>query len=97
MAQSKHTPGPWEYREIAPYDDGLGYVSADGNDIIHAGVSDLPAGENRANAHLIAAAPELLEAVHNLMDILRDYDAIDNLDVRIREARAAIAKAEGAS
>jgi hypothetical protein len=52
-----HTPGPWAFRPISG-DDGLGYIEADGHDIIHAGVSDLPAEENVANARLIAAAPD---------------------------------------
>lgn len=91
----KHTPGPWVYREIAPYDDGIGYISADGHDIVHAGVSDLPADVNRANGHLQAAAPDLLDACDFALTIL---EALGNGSGDAANAcRAAIAKAEGRS
>ena len=55
---SKHTPGPWK-------------VSSSGNDIENAygaGVCALYADESsEANARLIAAAPELLEALERLV------------------------------
>jgi hypothetical protein len=54
----KHTPGPWR-------------ISADGNDVENdegAGVCALYADETAdANAALIAAAPELLEALAYLL------------------------------
>ena len=96
----KHTPGPWtiEYRG----DNGSRISSQLG--IIHGprGSSDwvcdvglLHEGDGSgsdANAHLIAAAPELLEALRTVLDAswngpMPDY-ARD-------KARAAIAAAEG--
>jgi hypothetical protein len=53
MSETKFTPGRWAFRALRG-DDGLGYIEADGYDIIHAGVSDLSREENEANAHLIA-------------------------------------------
>lgn len=46
--------------------------------------------EGIANAHLIAAAPDLLEALKSLMDV-RESIPIEKVSV----ASAAIAKAEG--
>lgn len=84
MAQ--HTPGPWD-------------VSFGRNDAaIHAGgtiamIEDVMTGW-RANARLIAAAPELLAA---LGDIVASSDANcgDSLANAIRTAKDAIAKAKG--
>ena len=83
---STHTPGPWD-------------VSFGRNDAaIHAGgtiamIDDVMTGW-RANARLIAAAPELLAA---LGDIVASSDANcgDSLANAIRTAKDAIAKAKG--
>lgn len=101
--EAKHTEGPWEFRELSPFDDGLGYISADGRDIIHSGVLDLSKDENLANARLIAAAPDLLAA----LELFVERDAAlkrENPDLtpsarftRLLEAgEAALAKARGA-
>ncbi|WP_186056532.1 hypothetical protein [Burkholderia gladioli] len=65
MSESKQqwTPGPWSYdRGIIPPDGPGRYstVSADG-DVVVAEINDL-IPEGIANAKLIAAAPELVEA-----------------------------------
>lgn len=80
MADSKHTPGPWEVSESAFYvwDEKRRLV---------AEVSGASGGERAANARLIAAAPELLEAA--------DYH-VNACTAESREAlRTAIAKARG--
>ena len=84
--QSAHTPGPWNCNR----------ASAAGREIIVSEVSpvdvavlshrDKSQSEINANARLIAAAPDLLEA---LREIAADYSD------PIRLARAAIAKATG--
>ena len=54
----------------------------------------MPAAERIANAHLIAAAPDMLTALRGLLDVVNVR--ID--DPRIKQfdaARAAVAKAEG--
>jgi hypothetical protein len=59
---SKHTPGPW-----AIYRDGLSVGKAKD----HTGICEVwerSASDGFANAHLIAAAPELLEALEGLRD-----------------------------
>jgi len=86
---SKHTPGPWERVDCA-----VGYaVHPVGNTMgIFGRVCD-DDRLTRGDADLIAAAPDLLAALKELLDAPIDggmstSDAIDN-------ARAAIAKAEG--
>lgn len=76
---TKHTPGPWRIR---PVDYGvetrenfiqvLRVVSADGSKLIsrlteysHAAATE----EEKANARLIAAAPELLRALKEIAEI----------------------------
>lgn len=90
----KHTPGPWEFRGhwIWPVgsNDDIGRVSE----------SYLrPGSEREANGRLIAAAPELLEALkallnkvdHKRYNIRKDFSFF----VADAAARTAIAKAEG--
>lgn len=99
---TKHTPGPWLFR-TAPTSAGLCHIvsAADWRgafiygDGIRIGVDDaLPkAQELAANARLIAAAPDLLEALDVL---LRRYViAIGNEGIECYQARAAIARATG--
>jgi hypothetical protein len=66
--EMKHTPGPW----VASDDKrGIWDIIADGHmlaqvwRVTHGPVNDLPA---EANAHLMAAAPDLLEALQMLRD-----------------------------
>jgi hypothetical protein len=59
--------------------------------------------ENEADARLIAAAPELLEALKNLLRVEESWCSLNemcnrgDLDAAMEKARAAIAKAEGES
>ena len=95
---SGHTPGPWK----APTGDVtviLGTHEYDGERVIVASVrvpvdvdtheALIPATEWQANARLIAAAPEMLEA-------LEDLTVAAPNDPCWQRARAAIAKARGA-
>ena len=94
--QPKHTPGEW----IAKHAEGGGfdewYISRDGearaiaSDIIDP-VTGLPCA---ANAHLIAAAPDLLNALKVLV-ALGSLELPHQRDTAINAALAAIAKAEG--
>lgn len=93
---AKHTPGPWVMRphEDLPGDRFLGadVHSAGGSFVADCGSHD----KANTNAALIAAAPELLESLTNLVGLaeiagpgLRQYKAA------LDDARAAIAKACG--
>ena len=113
---SKHTPGPWiviNAKNGLPYqicaihgrDTEPGVV---GKGILRWGSISLPSsGEGKANARLIAAAPEMLEALKVVTDTLiewlprirgqRDVEELSRAYVaeQIAMAQAAIAKAEG--
>lgn len=93
---SAHTPGPWR---VLPEEADRPYIRIRGTVLggrykvanvptpVYDGVAEREVEETRANAHLIAAAPELLDA---LMAALGSEGA----DGRWREqAHAAIAKA----
>lgn len=97
----KHTPGPWE---MLLSDNATPFI-LHGKDAHLYDIDDLdrlvcvmPAEimkdfNSFANARLIAAAPDLLEACKKL--ITGWQSDTDTLQVAIDAARAAIAKAEG--
>jgi hypothetical protein len=86
---AKYTPGPWTWGENFR---GL-YGEGPDNEILtyepYEGMWLTYCNAREANARLIAAAPDLLEA---LRDVLR---VVDCVVVEFDVARAAIAKAEG--
>jgi hypothetical protein len=95
---SKHTPGPWvlDDDEWSPVHALLGvYVAGDrGGRIAKSFANCLVTTDEacRANARLIATAPDLLQFVK---DWLADFTAAGPTDSpREAEARALIAKAE---
>jgi hypothetical protein len=90
--ETKHTPKPWHHRPVVneiqagPLNVKVAQMPMDGQGRAH--------DENLANARLIAAAPELLEACKAALHAMRtgnsEVSAIDGLV-------AAIAKAAGES
>ena len=94
----KHTPGPWT---ITPeHEDAIDIYG--GGMVIHSIVADHP--EHEANARLIAASPDLLEALEGIIwklshnHVLPDYRGparIDRRDATIKQAIRAITKATG--
>ena len=86
---SEHTPGPWAIYVNAPSDVVIRKMSKDGYEL--CAIARVSSGY--ANAHLIAAAPELLEALDAALKLIELVMPIDG-DVT-RKARAAIAKAKG--
>lgn len=103
---SAHTPGPWQYKPnsgqiIAPM---VVYLADDGacGDNDCCGPPTYWVEIRPEDGRLIAAAPELLEALQDLVDVaqvLRAETVGDELDqeARVSRARAAIAKATGAA
>lgn len=93
--EQKHTPGPW-YAD--PYEDdcdGIG-VCAKGKGIVADVDSDYCEPEEmRANAHLIAAAPEMKEALQWVESAFRDYSLDHGARNAMVRVKAALAKAEG--
>ena len=95
---SKHTPGPWThegYGGITGTENGRKYNVA-------CVYLRIPAGRQEANARLIAAAPDLLDALEGIIGY---FDSENSVSVsqatikassdEIKAARAAIAKATG--
>lgn len=97
MSTAKHTPGPWHATQWgktvvidAPEYLGLAHLNHIGN-IMANGRPALAI--DKANARLIAAAPEMLEA---LKALLWQHDNHGQLfGMALQDARATIAKAEG--
>jgi len=94
---SKHTSGPWVYQDGTRhvFEDDTGYLIAEVSD--NSGHVDPEYQEpmpTESNAHLIAAAPELL---HLANDFLRLIDAGEfNQEAKLRDrVRAVIDKANG--
>jgi len=86
VSDVKHTPGPWICEGSTVFslnDDGLNRMW------LHVERHGRPEGESEANARLIAAAPELLEACKAMRKTMYSPDSLES-----RLADAAIAKAE---
>ena len=95
---SKHTPGPWSYTMDKERGWDFKLTADHGKTVIVSGCGccDSPWVSCEADARLIAAAPELLEALEK---IVRMFEGADDTvwaveDYR-QKARAAIAKAKG--
>ena len=89
---SAHTPGPWTIES-----DGT-TVSMGGQCVIVGPAPDsAPIVEQRANAALIAAAPDLLAAATALLTYLDDQPSEYAQDRLTCGLRVAIARAEGRS
>jgi hypothetical protein len=90
---SKHTPGPWATNETRiESEHEHGWVN-DG--WIIAGCEGPDA---RANARLIAAAPDLLDACMALLDLVENWHPIEGMPAMSEQCgkvRKAIAKATG--
>lgn len=110
---SGHTPGPWLIEpDWDPTEPRVRvYTQCEGEEI-GLGVADAfgdSEEEARANAHLIAAAPDMEAALsdldaylQNVLDILDDYkddlwaaDLLEQGKPRLQRLQAALAKAKG--
>lgn len=103
MGEAKFTPGVWvpfdngTFWEVGPVSNKYKFIGKICN--IHnaehiGGISQV---EQVANARLIAAAPELYEALDNIITATHNGFNIHQNSVLIAEARAALAKARGAN
>lgn len=98
---SGHTPGPWSVGGITDTNGG-DWTVVTGRFVVasvHNGVDfspaavGIPTSRQRANARLIAAAPELLAALEAMRDQFQYTSINDGDDEANRLAQAAIAKA----
>lgn len=81
---SEHTPGPWGLNN-----DYIGSMEGEIAQVISENVGIL---ENEANARLIAAAPELLEAVKKAHTYMENWGAPYS---ELKDLERVINKAEG--
>lgn len=100
--QTMHTPGPWKI----PSDGPCSVDDQDGRWIAVTGCPGRDAEANKANARLIAAAPEMLKV---LLRLVAPFDGAKGAGMDMPKAtiadgsdmlaniRAAIAKATGAA
>ena len=98
---TKHTPGPWKAARNSAFWEVVkpwpGQTLEEANDyspsVAHAwGTTEQ---EAEANASLIAAAPELLEALNELANGYSGNRWDVGIALRLKKARSAIAKATG--
>ena len=96
MSNANHTPGPWTQadRVIVTTHETHGYATW----LANCAVGGLSEAEQLANAQLMRAAPELLEALQAMLEQF-NYSTVAGLfhdeSMAIMKAREAIAKATG--
>ena len=86
MSTPKHTPGPWVVHTFTiSGKEKLEVLDATGTNACV-----------QANAHLIAAAPAMYEALCGLLEYYGAYNPVTDkrIEPYIREAKAALAQAE---
>ena len=104
---SKHTPGPWWLGRDPSHFGSLTSITG-GSDSTGgirsvAEVGGLDIDEAEANARLISAAPDMLEALHDVLRYCvtpsglpdKNKGRTPEQDAAMAKAKAAIAKAEG--
>ena len=95
MEKQQHTPGPWAYIVPDGYVVRHPQIYSDFGPVANATwLGENKLDQLKSNARLIAAAPELLEALEEIVSAA-DGDGWSQLDADLRKARAAIAKATG--
>lgn len=104
MTQSKHTSGPWiveQTKQMKKQDENIVIYGPRKEVICHLLCPDLRP-YNYDNAHLIAAAPDLLKTLKEILylDAVKQADpkrlSVDeDLNLAKKKAREAIAKANG--
>jgi hypothetical protein len=93
---TKHTPGPWRYDKSHNAHPGAHRVLGPDGEVLADFGWIQRFDEAKANARLIAAAPELLETLRHLHTWLICPDTTTSAITAMRNmAAAAIAKAEG--
>ena len=98
MSEAKHTPGPWTAKRI--FSTTCGFIVFDSRGSVVARVQkigvpqdgnfELPCEEN---ANIIAAVPDLLDALQDLLDVVTGKKQGDS--IAVMNAELAIQKATG--
>lgn len=96
MREKKFTPGPWAQSQ--PQSATI-YIDArlrgsTMQEIASCGPTETPE-QRQANAHLIASAPLLLQALEDVVEYLRGEGDPTSIGLALEQAEAVIAKAYG--
>lgn len=95
MSEQKHTPGPWSHHNGAIFRDPGANPNAEGVAVcfiaskkLRDNVPVAPLNERPANADLIAAAPDLLEACNDAFTCGADlpYKTVELLSMALNKA-----------
>ena len=94
-----HTPGPWAAMPSRVSTLEWVICADPGSPILRvrslcAAGKVVPHGESEGNARLVAAAPDLLQALRDLLQVIEHDQLIPESVSYMRLARAAMAKAE---
>ena len=99
---NKHTPGPWKFRDDSKFFKTNPFsVYVQGGGVHSAAIANMPyrktipETEARANARLICASPDLLDALQAMLDVCYDLEINDETVRAVAMARAAINNATG--
>lgn len=96
---SKHTEGPWEFHAKEYHDGNKTFWVGNGEYVVFDcspyGPKEMVFPPNLANARLICAAPDMLEALEAIVEYADEPALCDDPKVLVDLARAAIAKAKG--
>lgn len=104
MTNTKHTPGPWELTFLSKAGKQNPTVYQIDGDLEKGGLSvcrvfiggaEANGYSSEANAHLIAAAPELLEALKGAVRAIEYLSGTTKHSILYKAAQQAINKAEG--
>lgn len=99
MSEFKGTPGPWEFKYSEEYDTDRGsFIGKDGRQVCWFGDGETyyptdGTEPSHKDIALISAAPELLEALQDMVESYQYEASMENPS--LLKARAAIAKALG--
>lgn len=101
---NKHTPGPWTVWQAKPeHSDTIGILAHPNGGLSSPLIAIINQTERKdftrplnplADAQLIAAAPELLEALKRCVEYLGHNDCGQDGVIALEHGRAAIAKAQ---
>jgi hypothetical protein len=101
-SETKHTPGPWEMRVRQHVDELQSPIGESIHVTSYMGKIDVCQTDNwnpdyKANARLIASAPELLEALKRAEECMTENDAEKHGTITedTKKIRRIISKAEG--
>ena len=96
MTESKHTPGPWNIGWGLVWNAARGITSRVSGEAWKWKNKDGFESESKANARLIAAAPDLLEALQGMVDAFGQLDDAEPAQDRAWDrAFSELAKAKG--